>query len=430
MQQRLSRTFSRDAGTSPRGLEGRIRRALFTAKAGLVWERIWPALVPAICVIALFCIVSWAGLWPAVGPWVRIAIVLAFAVAAIASLYPLLRLRLPTAEEAVARIENTTKLRHRPISTMRDTLSGQVSGEARALWEAHRRRTAETIGRLESGRPSPRMAARDPYALRAIVLLLFVIAAAYAGNNRLARIGQAFLSPEAQIAAATRLDAWVSPPSYTGRPPVLLTGDVAHADSIISVPAGSKLVVRTEDAEDVALAWSPDQGANETIAAKTADSDARLSEIDYDLKTTGTAQILRGRSEVAIWRFEIVADTAPSITLSHDPEGLPSGALRMVYEVSDDYGVISAHAHIAAADAKANSEPLVPAPDFPLTLPQLRARSGNAQTVKDLTSHPWAGAEVIATLEAKDDANQSGLSDPVRFTLPERNFREPLARST
>ena len=429
MQQRPSRTTEHDARTNARALERRVDRALMAAHAGLVWERVWPLLVPALCIIAIFCIASWAGLWPTLDPWVRIGVVAAFILAAIGSLYPLLRLRLPSTEQAIARVEKSSSLRHRPISTIRDTLSGQVSGEARALWEAHRRRTAETIGRLDSGSPHPRMAARDPYAIRAIILMLFVVAASYAGNTRLDRIRQAFLSPEAQVAAATRLDAWVSPPSYTGRPPVLLTGDIAHQDSIVTVPADSKLVVRTEDASDVSLAWSPDEGADETIPAKTAGSDARLSEIAFDMKTTGTAQILRGASQVALWRFEIIADKAPSITLSRDPEGLPSGALRMIYEVTDDYGVISAHARITAADAKANAQPLVPAPDFQLTLPQLRARSGSAQTVKDLTSHPWAGAEVIATLEARDDADQSGLSDPVRFTLPERTFREPLARA-
>ena len=411
------------------GLNRRISLVVLGARLGMLWERIWPRLVPAVAIAAVFCILSWLGLWPGLNPWLRIALVGVFALALLVSLFPLVRVRLPSPAQAVARVEQASRLRHRPISAMRDTLSGSVSGEARALWEAHRRRTAAAIGRLDAGSPRPRMAAHDPYALRAIVLFAFIAAGAYAGSDRLSRIGQAFLSPAAQLASATRLDAWVSPPPYTGRPPALLTGDVARQDTVISVPAGSRLVVRTGDARDISLAWSPDAGARQDIAATSAESDARLAEITHDLDVTGTAEIRRGSAQVALWRFEVVADIAPTIAMTREPEGLASGALRLVYDVSDDYGVVSASARISAADADVAARPLVPAPDVQLTLPQLRARSGTAQTVRDLTAHPWAGATVIAVLEARDDAGQTGLSDPVRFTLPARRFHEPLARA-
>ena len=38
--------------------------------------------------------------------------------------------------------------------------------------------------------------------------------------------------------------------------------------------------------------------------------------------------------------------------------------------------------------------PLFGPPDFALILPQARTRNGVGQTIKDLTDHPWAGAEV------------------------------------
>jgi hypothetical protein len=34
-------------------------------------------------------------------------------------------------------------------------------------------------------------------------------------------------------------------------------------------------------------------------------------------------------------------------------------------------------------------------PDLALVLPQARTRNGVAQTIKDVTDHPWAGAEVV-----------------------------------
>ncbi len=412
-----------------RRLAARIARALLAARLGIVWERVWPAIVPFVCVVGVFCIVSWLGLWPLLNPWLRLVLVGAFALVALASLYPMLGVRLPVGREAVTRVERASNLAHRPISTIRDTLSNTPSAEARALWAAHQRRTAEQIGRLSPGGLHTPISERDPYALRAVVGLLFVVAAMYAGDQRLERLQQAFLAPAAQVAAETRLDAWVSPPSYTARPPVLLTQNTGNQDTIVSVPAGSRLIVRSEDARDLALSWSPDEGTGETYAAESAESDARLAEMAIDLERTGMAEVRRGRYSVALWRFEVVPDAAPTIRLSREPEALPSGALRLSYEVGDDYGVIAATAGISALNAPDDANPLVPAPELQLTLPQLRARSGSAQTVKDLTSHPWAGAEVVAVLEARDDAGQSGLSEPVRFTLPSRTFREPLARA-
>ncbi len=36
---------------------------------------------------------------------------------------------------------------------------------------------------------------------------------------------------------------------------------------------------------------------------------------------------------------------------------------------------------------------------MPLMLPQARTRNGVGQTLRDLSDHPWAGAEVRLTLQ-------------------------------
>jgi uncharacterized protein (TIGR02302 family) len=51
------------------------------------------------------------------------------------------------------------------------------------------------------------------------------------------------------------------------------------------------------------------------------------------------------------------------------------------------------------------------------------------QTIKDLSEHPWAGAQVVMTLTARDEANNEGTSAPHEFQLPERVFAKPLARA-
>ena len=73
--------------------------------------------------------------------------------------------------------------------------------------------------------------------------------------------------------------------------------------------------------------------------------------------------------------------------------------------------------------------PLFGPPDFALILPQARTRAGVAQTIKDLTDHPWAGAEVEMTLVARDEGGNVGKSEPFALRLPERIFTKPLARA-
>ncbi|MFI4971523.1 MAG: TIGR02302 family protein, partial [Hyphomicrobiales bacterium] len=109
------------------------------------------------------------------------------------------------------------------------------------------------------------------------------------------------------------------------------------------------------------------------------------------------------------------------------------GSLRLDYKMDDDYGVVEAHADFALKDdeapAGAPMRPLFKAPEFPLTLPQARTRSGAAQTTRDLTSHPWAGAKVAVTLIARDEAGNEGRSEAAELLLPERIFVKPVARA-
>ena len=76
-----------------------------------------------------------------------------------------------------------------------------------------------------------------------------------------------------------------------------------------------------------------------------------------------------------------------------------------------------------------SARPLFTPPDFPLVLPNARTRSGVGQTVKDLTEHPYAGADVTLTLRAKDEAGNEGTSAPFDLRMPERLFVKPLARA-
>ena len=94
---------------------------------------------------------------------------------------------------------------------------------------------------LKAGRPSPRLDLRDPMAVRALVLMLAVTTFIAAGGERGRRIAAAFDWHGVVVPANFRLDAWVSPPTYTARPPVILPGlrpgERTQTAAAVSVPA-------------------------------------------------------------------------------------------------------------------------------------------------------------------------------------------------
>jgi uncharacterized protein (TIGR02302 family) len=411
-----------------------LTQALQRAKYAIAWERGWPHLARLLTVIGLFLVVSWAGLWLVV-PFIARAIGLGlFVLLALGALFPLFRFRWPSRDEALNRLDRGTGIRHRPATTLTDTLASQ-DPVARALWQAQRERTLASIKRIRAGLPSPRLAIHDPWALRALVAVLMVATYVAAGDERLMRTGAAFDWNGVLAPANVRVDAWVTPPVYTGKPPVILSAankespaGANTASGPLPVPAGSTLLVRSSGGTlDVAVTGN----LTETVPTEAAPQGT--NEKHFTIAGDGTAYV-RSPSGQPQWKFSAVPDRAPTIALAKDPERQARGSLQMSYKIEDDYGVTEAHAHFAARRGErtpdaAEARPLFDPPQFTLTLPNARTRNGVGQTVKDLSEDPYAGADVTLTLTAKDEAGNEGHSEPFNMRLPERLFTKPLARA-
>src|SRR5262249_17884463 len=99
------------------------------------------------------------------------------------------------------------------------------------------------------GLPSPRLAIHDPWALRALVMVMLVATYVAAGDERMMRISSAFDWDGMLAPANIRVDAWVTPPNYTARPPIILSAANKEAalpqNGPLAVPAGSTLIVRS-----------------------------------------------------------------------------------------------------------------------------------------------------------------------------------------
>ncbi|MGB3045456.1 MAG: TIGR02302 family protein [Xanthobacteraceae bacterium] len=424
----------RDAATSARPpanavLEQAVKRATWA----LAWERGWPHAARILCVVGLFLAVSWAGLWLALPFVARIIGLGLFAVLGLAALVPLIRFRWPRRDEALRRLDHGSGIRHRPVTALADTVSSQ-DPVALALWQAQRQRTLASLKRIRAGLPSPRVALHDPWALRALVVLLMLATYIAAGGDRTARLAAAFDWNGMLAPANVRVDAWVTPPLYTGKPPIILSAankDAASADGApMSVPAGSTLIVRSSGGSlDVAV------GGGVTEAPPAADAPQGTSERHFTISGDGTAQV-RAPSGQPRWAFTAVPDRAPTIALAKDPERQARGSLQLTYQIDDDYGVTEAHAHFTvrtdnppAGGEPTTARPLFDPPQLALALPNARTRKGVGQTVKDFGEDPYAGAEMTMTLTARDEAGNEGHSEAYAMRLPERVFTKPLARA-
>jgi uncharacterized protein (TIGR02302 family) len=425
-----------------------LTQALQRAQYAIAWERAWPGLARFLSVVGLFLVASWAGLWLALPFLARAIGIGLFALASLAALFPLARFRWPSREEGLSRLDRGTGIRHRPATALTDTLQSK-DPIAQALWREQRERTLASIKRIRAGLPSPRLPIHDPWALRALVMVMLAAAYVAAGDERALRIAAAFDWNGVLAPANVRVDAWVTPPLYTGKPPVILSAanrDAASPDSgaPLPVPSGSTLLVRSSGGTiDVVV------GGGVTEVAPSEQAPKGTNERHFKITGDGSAHV-RAPSGQPLWRFAATPDRAPSISLAKDPERQARGSLQMSYKLEDDYGVTEARAQFAARnpdaakdnavkddaakdkdakDGNAGRRPLFDAPQFALVLPNARTRNGVGQTVKDLSEDPYAGADVTLTLTAKDEAGNEGKSEPHNMRLPERLFTKPLARA-
>lgn len=415
----------------------KLAQALDRAIYAIAWERAWPHLARVLTVVGLFLVVSWAGLWLALPSVVRAIGLVIFAGVAIAALIPLIRFRWPTRDEGLSRLDRGSGIRHRPATTLTDTLSSK-DPVALALWQAQRERTLASLKRIRAGLPRPRLPLHDPWALRALVMVMLVATFFAAGDERAMRLGAAFDWNGVLAPTNVRVDAWITPPLYTGKPPVILSAANKEAAALpasgpLAVPAGSTLIVRSSGGSlEVAISGGLKEVAPTEAAPKGT------SEKHFTIVGDGSAHV-RAPSGQPQWAFTATPDRAPTIALAKDPERQAYGALQLSYKIEDDYGVTGAAAQFVPratedkdgtrdADGKA-ARPLFQSPQFALTLPNARTRNGVGQTVKDLSEDPYSGADVTLTLTAKDEAGNEAKSEPFNMRLPGRLFTKPLARA-
>ncbi len=426
-----------------------LERAIVRARLVLLWEKMWPPFASMAAVVAVFLALSFLGLWETVPGYARIVGVLLFVAALAIAGRRLFPFRLPTRAECLTRLDTRSALSHRPATALADQLATRPEDPvSAALWRAHLARARNVVHRLTPGAPRSDMPKRDPYALRVLAGLALVATFLMAPGDHLARLKAAFDWQNLSTPAPYRLDAWVDPPRYTGRPPIVLPGlrpdapppSAEAMDTVLDVPEGSVLVVRGAGLDPSSARISGDIVLAVPEAGENAPPPGE-GELRFSITGEGSLSLRAPNRQTLTWHFRALADLPPSISFLKPPASGQRNALALAYRVEDDYGVKEATARFAplppapplfprpgSSAPQAPEKPLVDAPDFALSLPP-GGRTGSVQMNKDLTAHPWAGAKVRMSLHARDEAEQDAQSEPHELTLPERRFTQPVSRA-
>ena len=347
-------------------------------------------------------------------------------------------LRWPSRQSALDRLELDNRIVHQALAVQSDHLENDDEF-ARSLWRVHQRRMAEQVDAIHLAPPRPDTPRVDPFGLRAAVVLLLVVAFSYSYSNQSGRLTDAFHNHVPAVAVAgTRIDAWVTPPDYTGKAPIFLTGNTTGLPETIAVPEGSEMLVRIvggTGSEEVVFETADglvEIAASEEPADKQPVKSDSTSARDFRFEAPGDGElVIRQGTQIAqSWRFSLIEDTPPSIVFNGNPGRAVNGALEIGFVVRDDYGVQKAYAEILPVTQQAaGANPLYDPPDYPMTLPRKSAREKKGRESRNLAEHPLAGLPVTITLVAEDYQGQLGRSQSHEMILPGKFFNNLLAGS-
>jgi uncharacterized protein (TIGR02302 family) len=409
-----------------------LRRRVFLARAAAAFEAAWAALWPSLALIGVFLVVSLLGVWALLPGWLH---GLALALLTGGLIWTLWRarasLRWPAPVAGLRRLERVNALSHQPLRSLGDRLSGGADDPATSsLWRRHQERLARALGQLRVGPPRSDLPRRDPWAFRAALLLLLLVALVEAGGMAPKRLLQAFELRRGASAAEVpvELTLWVTPPLYTGKPPVRLEAErpapgapvVVRSPGKIALPAGSEALAQLHHIRAPAPKYEIGLDKRTKPFVAIADESAEASLV---IDRSGELRIGGADGPLGAWQIEAVPDQPPTIQFGEAPSATHRGVLRSQFKANDDYGIAS----IALLMSRAGHEDKVERIEL------MRPAGGTTKlddaAYVDLTPHPWAGLPVVVRLEAVDGIDQRGRSEPQQLVLPSRPFQHPVARA-
>ncbi len=401
----------------------RLIRMVIWTRCVLFWEQIWPRLWGALIVSGVFLLVVLFDLLQMLPPFVHATVLVATGLLFLFFLYRGFQsVFWPSQRAALIRLETDNGLHHHPLLALLDQPARKkLSGQAEIIWLTHQNRMIRSVRRIR--RPSPRsyLYKKDPYSLRALLILLLVLGAIEARFDWQDRFGRAFhIAQEQSVAGNWTLDIWITPPPHTGlgsRYISLNAADIETYDEagLLRFAQHSEIMIRLAQYKT---------GADLSFSTGIFEEPFQnLSQGAYSYETVfdqGSQLIIKNDDDVLFRQsVDLLPDRAPQVSAKIQEDRLGRGQLRLSFAAEDDFGLNEVALSIRKAEG-ASSEP------FELT----RVVSGKKATgmfSRNLADHPWAGQRVIITPKAVDNFGQTALGDALEAVLPQRHFRHPVA---
>ncbi len=401
-----------------------LARETERARSRLALERGLRAGLPVIAAIGLWAALAMAGAHEAM-PF------LAQSLSAIAALVLFAwlgwrgarRWKSPTEEEARVRLAIDNRLDAGAFDTLRDQPS-RFDPFSMALWRRERERALQQAEHAHAGPPQPRLDDVDPVKLR-YGLALALVAALVIGNVQAPdRLARAFLPDPGPLLGdqPMAIEAWAAPADYTHAPPVSMSDRLGER---IATPPSTEVTVRlTGPAGAPRLVFDGAGVHRSERFTRSADGawEARMS-----IPGAGRLKVVRFHTR-ASWRMAPAPDARPTAGFTAPIARLHDEFVSVGWRGRDDYGLRRVALRvrpIAPPPGLAHADPI----DTDLETPAGDPREAESETEIDLAAHPYAGMEVEARIVAFDALGQEGASEPMRFTMPEKVFLQPLARA-
>ncbi len=298
-----------------------------------------------------------SGILQSLPDMVRLGLLAVVGLVFLISLKDLFRLIWPSRREAMRRMERASAVVHRPLSSAEDTIAAEVLDPlSDAVWEEHQRRQLLALKDIRISPPRSAWSKFDPRALRVPVMLAALAAVLLGPGSVTSNLRDATRLTPAVAAVPLTLDAWLKPPAYTGKPPLLLSAPsmqekIARGDDLL-VPEQSVFTLRVSGAAApaVKLLDRNEQPIIEASGLKTSTPQDGVLAAEMKLSEPVSIVVLDGDTELARYPISIIPDAAPTIAISKTPAGEQRGALVTEWLAKDDYGIKSVSGEIELAD--------------------------------------------------------------------------------
>lgn len=426
----MTAEMAQDEAVTGDGRTGAGDRAILVARGVLFAERAAPVFVLAGAPIALILALGLFDLWRFAGFWGHgAALVLLFALAGVLFWRRRPSPFFPSRGEALARLERDGEMRHEPLRALEDE---PVAG-AGALWAAHLADARERVRKAALIAPAPTANGVDPFGLRYAAAGLLLIGLVAAGPAAPRRLADAFRPSDPAIARSGFADLWIEPPAYTGKAPLYLLrakDALGGSGAAVEAPEGSIVRIQTKPRARFRLALA---GETEKVSAAREGGEAS-ARAALTLKESGTLSLSAGGRR-SHWPVRVIDDRAPTVDFAETPAPDRDGRLIIAVRIDDDYGADQAalELRLDAGQPRPLDAPPISAEAAGaaqrIALPALKGAPGARAAAVDLSSHPWAGLPVFATVIVADALGQEGKTIPVALTLPARDFFNPLAKA-